>query len=392
MMNHARVKALKGTGKTVSKKAQKSGRASSGMTPRSSPMASLLTSPSHSATPSRVASDISDAEDDDYDPDFDDMTLSVHSGGSVPELTEDGSSFDYKALVAQLQERKHNNSEAREQYLDIFIKVIRTRYVPETHEWLDDAAPELAELFLRDANRAAAARERLLSLQAYTLLVGTVEGLDVCEGGEKTLKQIITDEDDDDCQVWAIYALCMTILYGGGLEETALELMEYLLDVVQTDGESIQAHDNGVVVAAALQGWAFVASHVSDFSEYADLAMDAFVDQLDSADLEVQAQTAACIALIYESSRNHEEETGEPFQLPYDPKRLAERIGQLSKLSSKSVSRKDRRDLRENLVSVVTSLERGVGPYYSTALYIPEKGTHVPPSQMTDDGQAECGY
>lgn len=391
-MNHARVKALKGNGKTVSKKAQKSGRLSSGVTPRSSPMASLLTSPSHSATPSRVTSDISDAEDDDYDPDFDDMTLSVHSGGSVPELVEDGSSFDYKALVEQLQDRKHNNSETREQYLDIFIKVIRTRYVPETHEWLDDAAPDLAELFLRDANRASSARERLLSLQAYTLLVGTVESLDVCEGGEKTLKQIITDEDDDDCQVWAIYALCMTVLYGGGMEETALELMEYFVDAVQTDGESIQAHDNGVVVVAALQGWAFVASHVSDFSEYADLAMDAFVDQLDSANLEVQAQTAACIALIYEASRNHEEETGEPFQLPYDPKRLAERIAELSKLSAKSVSRKGRKDLRESLVSVVTSLERGVGPYYSTALYIPEKGTHVPPSQMTDDGQAEYGY
>ncbi|KAI9172439.1 hypothetical protein HJFPF1_01941 [Paramyrothecium foliicola] len=392
MMNHARVKALKGNGKTVSKKAQKSGRASSGVTPRSSPMASLLTSPSHSAAPSRVTSDISDAEDDDYDPDFDDMSLSVHSGGSVPELTEDAATFDYKALIDQLQDRKHNNNETREQYLDIFIKVLRTRYSPETHDWLDSAASELAELFLRDANRASSARERLLSLQAYTLLVGIVEDLDVCEGGEKTLKQIIMDEDDDLCQIWAIYALSMTVLYGGGLEETALELMEYFLDIIQSDGESIEAHDNGAVVVGALQGWSFVASHVSDFSEYADVAIDAFVDQLDSADLEVQAHTAACIALIYESSRNHEEETGEPFQLPYDPKRLAERISQLSKLSAKSVSRKGRRDLRESLVSVVTSLERGVGPYYSTALYIPEKGTHVPSSQMTDDGQAEYGY
>jgi hypothetical protein len=223
-------------------------------------------------------------------------------------------------------------------------------------------------------------------------VVGIVEDLDVCEDGEKALKQIIMDEDDDDCRVWAMYALCMTVLYGGGVEEAALELMEYFVEIVQTDGESVQAHDNGVVVVAALEGWAFVASHVADYSEYADLAIDAFVDQLDSGELEVQSHAAQCIALIYESSRNHEEETGEPFQLPYDPKRLSERIGQLSKLSAKSVSRKGRRDLRETLVSVVTSLDRGVGPYYSTALYIPEKGTQVPPGQMTEDGQAEYGY
>jgi hypothetical protein len=391
-MNHARVKALKGTGKTVSRKAVKSGRASSGITPAGSPMASLLTSPSHSATPSRVASDNSSAEDDDYEHDFDDTSMSVHSAGSAPELFEDGASFDYKGLVVQLQERKRTNGETREQYLDIFIKVLRLKFTPETHEWLDAAAPELADLFLRDANRAGSARERLLSLQAYCLLVGTVADLDVCEKGEAALKHMIFDEDDDDCQVWAIYALCMSALYGGGLEVTALELMEYLVEIVRTDGESIEAPDNAVVVGAALQGWSFLASHVSDYSEYADLAMDAFADQLDSPDMRIQAQTAECIALIYESSRNHEDDAGEPFQLPYDPKRLAERVTQLSKQNSKSVPRKDRRGLRERLVSVVTSLERGLGPFYSTATYVPEKGEVVDALQKTADDRAEFGY
>ncbi|PFH55952.1 hypothetical protein XA68_17332 [Ophiocordyceps unilateralis] len=393
-MNHARVKALKGNGKTVSKKAQKSGRASGTLTPQgsSSPIASLLASPSHSNTPSRVASDDSDNEDD-GDLDFDDVASSVHSAGSGPDVTDDAcSSFDVQVLIDGLLDRKRNNSSVREQYLDVYLRILRKRYNAEVHTWLDPAAATLVDIFLKDANRGTTPRERLLSLQAYTLTLAVVEDLDVYEAGSKLLKQMLTDEDDQDCRVQAIYALCMTTLYGGGLEEVALELMQYLVDIVQSDGESIEAHDDAVVVSAAMRGWAFVASHVDDYADDADSAMDAFVDQLDSADVEIQSLAGHCIALIYESSRNHEAETGEPFQLPYDPQRLVTRLSELAKLSAKSVSRKNRRDLRDSLVSVVTSLERGVGPYYSTALYIPEPDSFVPSSRRTDDGRAEYGY
>ncbi|KYK60979.1 IFRD domain-containing protein [Drechmeria coniospora] len=392
-MNHARVKALKGAGKTVSRKAQKSGRASGALTPQgASPMPSLLTSPARSAVPSRVASDASDDEDD-GDFELDDMTSSIHSAGSGTDAAADvAGSFDVKALIEGLEDKKHNNADVREQYLQTYIKVMRTRYAPETHQWLDPSVATLAEIFLKNSNRGATATERLLSLQSYCLTVGTVEDVDVVEAGSRILKQILTDEDDEECRVFAVYALCMTVLYGGGGEEAAIDLMEYLVEIVQTDGDSIEAHDNATVVSAALQGWAFVASHVEDYSDYADAAMDAFVDQLDSSDVDVQSNAAQCIALIYESSRNHEHETGKPFQLAYDPRRLSGRIGELAKLSAKSVSKKSRRDLRESLTSVVTSLERAVGPYYSTALYIPEKDTFVPPSLRTDDGRAEYGY
>lgn len=393
-MNHARVKALKGNGKTVSRKAVKSGRVSGTSTPQgSSPMASLLTSPTHSATASRVTSDMSDPDDDASDLELDDMTSSIHSAGSLSEADDTtGATFDSKALIDAIQDRKHNNNEVREQYLEVFVKYVRNKYSAETHHWLDDAAMSLTDVFLKGANRGDSARERLLSLQAYCITIGTVEGMEIFEAASRALKQIILDDDDDSCQVWAIYALSMTVLYGGGLEEAALETMEYLVDIVQTDGESVESHDNAAVVAAALLGWAFIAGHVDDFSDYADAAIDAFTDQLDSTDREIQSNAGSCIALIYEASRNHEHETGKPFQLQYDPQRLVGRLTELAKNSAKSVSRRDRRDLRESLLSVVTSLERGVGPYYSTALFIPEKDDHVPPSQRTDDGRAEYGY
>lgn len=191
-MNHARVKALKGD-KTVSKKALKSGRASLSQTPRSSPMASLLTSPAHSAAPSRVASDESD-DDEDYDA----MTMSTTSGSSGIDISEEGISvFDARHLIEELQDRRHNNSETREQLLEIYIKILRTRYTPQTHEWLDEAATELAELFLRSANRGMTARERMLSLQAFVLTLATSEEADIAEHGQQVLQQIISDEDDE---------------------------------------------------------------------------------------------------------------------------------------------------------------------------------------------------
>ncbi|KAJ6780195.1 hypothetical protein PWT90_04455 [Aphanocladium album] len=392
-MNHARVKALKGN-KTVSRKAVKSGRASGAVTPQGtgSPMASLLTSPTHSTTHSRPASD-SDSDGSDFD--LDDMMSSIHSADSLETPADDGASgpsLDTDALLTAIQDRKHNNTELREQYLEAFIRFMRTRYSEDTHLWLDSAAVSLTDAFLKGANRGDSPRERLLSLQSYCITLGTVEDMEIYDAASRALKQILLDDDDDACRVWAVYALAMSVLYGGGVEEAALETMEYLVDIVQSDGESVEAHDNAAIVSAALLAWGFVAGHVDDYSDFADAAIDAFTDQLDSSDVEVQSNAAMCVALIYESSKAHEAETGKPFQLQYDPQRLVGRISELAKLSAKSVSRRSRRDLREALVSVVTSLERGVGPYYSTALYMPEKDERVPPGQRTEDGRAEYGY
>lgn len=354
-------------------------------------MASLLTSPTHSTNHSRAASDDSDDGDSDLEID---MISSVHSGSSAAETVDDNGSvtLDTNALLENIQDHKRNNNTTREEFLEAFIKIIRTKYSPDTHLWLDDAATELTDAFLRGANRSEGPRERLLNLQAFCITVGCVEDLEIYEGACTTLKQILLEDDDDECRVWAIYGLAMVVLYGGGVEEAALEVMDYFIDIIQTDGDSIEAQDNVAIVAAALSGWSFVASHVDDYSESADGAMDAFVDQLDSSNIQIQSNAARCIALTFESSRSHEEDTGKPFQLPYDPQKLAGRLNEIAKMSSKSVSRKDRRELRDNLLSVVTSLERGLGPFYSEARYVPEPGQTVAADQMTADGDYEYGY
>lgn len=369
-MNHARVKALKGDGKTTSKKAVKSGRASNNLSPRDSPIASLLTSPRTSKPPSRVTSDVSDGSGSEPDVDSDDdMMQSLHSDASGASAGQDGDkpAVDTQALIEQLKDRKHNNSDAREHLLETYVKALRTRFSQDALDWLSEAGAQLADIFLRDANRSPTARERLLCLKAYQLTVMTAQEIDVFDAGQRRLKQILLDDDDDDCKEHAIYALALTALYAGGGEESALDLMEYFTEIVQSDGESAEAYDSTHVVTAAMRAWSWLAAHVDDYSSLADTAMDAFVDQLDSASIDIQSLAGECIALIYEASRAHESETGQPFQLPYDPRRLAGRVDQVAKQSTRSVARSDRRSLREALRSVVTSLERGVGPGYSTA-------------------------
>lgn len=390
-----RVKAIKGArlkgdklegGKTISRKALKSGRASAAeLTPRNSPFASLLTSPAHSAAPSRQVSDMSDDED------WDAMSSSTYSSNDI-EAEENRPTFDANTFMELLQDRKHNNGESREVLIESYIKILRNFYNPETHEWLDDKATELCELFLRSANRGMTARERLLSLQAFVLTLATSEEADVFEAGQVALRQIIMDEDDEECEVFGMYALAFAVLYGGGSEEGAQEILDYLTEVINSDGDTIEAHNNALVVTGALQSWAFVASHVEDLSDAADLALDSFVEQLDSDDVQVQTHAASCIALVYEASRNHEEEAGEPFSLSYDPQRLINRLNDMVKQNRKSVSKKDRKVLRDSLNSVITSLERRVGPGYSEAGFAPDKRNGLSASEANDDGVVEFGY
>lgn len=382
-MNHNRVKELKGTaGKKPSRKAVRLGRAGD------SPMASLLNSPASSANPSRVTSDVSEAEHDlsEDDIDFDD-TASLFTSSDLDDPSTPATSFNPAALLAQLQDRKHNNSETREKYLEVYMTVLRSHYTLETHDWLELSAQSLASLFLRDANRGPTATERLLSLQAYCLTVSTANTLEIFPSAKSALQQILLEDDDDDCRVQAVYSLCATTIFSSdGSQDAVTEITQYLLEIVQSDGESVEAYDNIPVVIAALQCWCFVASFSEDVSAFADEALSSFVDQLDSADLEIQAAAACCIAFIFEASRAEASEREEdPYDLLYAPQRLLPKLRNLTKLSAKSVSRKDRRALRESLMSVATSLEREVGPGYSTAL-------STPTSADGDEGQVEYGY
>lgn len=365
-MSHlqARVKALKGEGKTVSRKARKSGRASGTASPGGSDILHKVFQ--HDDSTYRSGSEATPPETPVlYDSDTESIDPSYAAVTAALEEAYDGP-FDPRKLVEELQDRKNNQTDTRELLLSHYVKTIRNQYDHDL-ESLDDHSEELIGAFLRGANRGTTPRERSLSLEAY-YLTASIADVSKPESTIALLKHVINDDDDDECQIQAMYALCLTVIYYGASKDEVYDYLDYLVELIQSNGDSVNALDKDGVMVAAFRCWAFAATHV-DIWQHADYAMDALVDKLDSTDVEIQTTASECIALIFEASRAHEDEEGEPFQLPYDPQRISSRVNNLTKVSVRSRSRADRRDLRESLRSVSTSLERGVGPYYSTATH-----------------------
>lgn len=362
-MSHlqARVKALKSEGKTISRKARKSGRASGTASPGGSDILQKVFQhddyrSGSEATPPETPPAAYDSDSEDVGPSYPAVAAALEEASEGP--------FDAKKLVEELGDRKNNQTDTRELLLSHYVKTIRNHYDHEL-EGLDDQIEELLGAFLRGANRGSTPRERSLSLEAY-YLTASIADVSKPESTISLLKHIITDDDEEECQIQAMYALCLTVVYYSANKDEVNEYLDFLIEVMQSNGDSINAVDKDGVMVATFRCWAFAATQV-DISAHADYAMDALVDKLDSTDVEVQTTASECIAYIFEASRAHEDEEGEPFQLPYDPQRISTRIAGLTKVSVRSRSRADRRDLRESLRSVSTSLDRGVGPYYSTA-------------------------
>ncbi|KAG9252045.1 IFRD domain-containing protein [Emericellopsis atlantica] len=363
-------KELKGEGKTTSRKARKSGRALGTATPSGSELLHRVFNQDDFAyrsenegTPPQTPP-IS-YEDDEY---IMSGQITPAEGLMTPDDREAASGselglWDPKKLVHELQDKKTNRSETREMLLEHYNKTMRSSY-NEDMETLNTS--ELIDAFIRGANSSTNANERSLNLQAYSLTICTANLSQSDMASRQTLKQILTDDSNEECKVQALYALTCTIVYYGAGEDDIVEWLDFIVETIQSNGESIGVTGKDGVITALFECWGFAATFANIWY-HADSAMDAFVEKLDSPDVDTQTSAAECIAYIFEASREHEQEDGEPFELPYDPIRVASRITDLSKGSSKSKSKQGRKDLRGGLRSVITSLEKGVGPYYSTA-------------------------
>ncbi|KAK1844760.1 ifrd domain protein [Colletotrichum chrysophilum] len=397
-MHDLRLKVLRESGKTVSKKARsrpESARASMRNSPNISPSHSQINSPAHSRAGSRYASE-DEASDDEYD---DNMTMSTLSNGtdSGDEGIGGASDASWATLlqdrIVELQDRKRTNTKGRETTLMSYLHLVKHHYGGRQ---ISGSINEIVSALMKNIRSGGSTVERIYSLKSLqaTLLTSPSEVLfdDIYPQLEKTCE----DDEDSDVKAAAIWAMAIATLYAGGSEEAASEFLEYIVTIVESDGESISAADSGEVVTAALESWVFVASQIDDITENVYTAIDAFVEQLDSTDVDVQTSAGFNIAFIFEAARDLEEETGEPMNLQYDPKRLISRMREASKLSVKQTSRKDRRHLRKQFASIVTSLEHGKGPGFSTAgrpSFNPHTGgTRAEPGRRNDDDDDMSGF
>ncbi|CRK30831.1 hypothetical protein BN1708_005272, partial [Verticillium longisporum] len=390
-MHDLRLKVLRESGKTVSRKSRSRPESTRGSTinsPSGSPGHSQYNSPAHSRAGSRYASEEEESEED-YD---DSMTASTLSNGSEAVFDESQGAVWTQILqdrIVELQDRKRSSVKGRETALVSYLHLLKQHYADRQ---VGSSSHEIVTALMRSVRSGGSTLEKSLALQALQVTLLTSPSDSLYDDIYQQIETACEDDESAEVKAAAIQAMAVTALYGGGSETAAEELLEFLVGVVESDGESVGAGDNGDVVVAALQSWAFVASQIDDISELVSAAMDAFVEQLDSTDVDVQTSAGFNIAFIFEAARDHEEETGEVMNLQYDPKRLISRMAEASKPAAKGTSRKDRRHLRKNFASIVTSLEHGKGPGYSTCGR-PASNPHTGGSKIEHDGDVqEFGY
>jgi len=167
--------------------------------------------------------------------------------------------------------------------------------------------------------------------------------------------------------------------------------MNLFIEIIESDGASIDAQDEGNVVIAALEEWGLLATEIDDLEEETEAAMEAFVEQLESADSGVQIAAGENIALLYEKSLTPQEEdeqvqeeadSDDPEHVR-DGERLVKRytvwrrqdqllhtLDELANVSTRRISKKDRKALHSSFADIRNSVEKpSRGPAYSTALH-----------------------
>jgi hypothetical protein len=208
------------------------------------------------------------------------------------------------------------------------------------------------------------------------------------------LKRTVEGSESTLVKTSAIHTYGTAAFFGGTSEDELEEVMSFFLEIVETDGGSVDAHDQGSVVIAALEEWGLLATGVDDLEAATEAAVEAFVEQLQSADTGVQIAAGENIALLYEKSYTELEEDeevseesdshGGKWDGPKMVKRynvyrrqdqLLHELDELANVSSRRISKKDRKNLHANFADIRNSVEKPTrGPRYSTAIGHDGKG------------------
>ena len=210
----------------------------------------------------------------------------------------------------------------------------------------------------------------------------------IYDSASPLLKRIVSDSTSIPTKVTAIHTLGACTFYGGASDDEILENMNWFLEIVSSDGHYIEAPDEAGPVTAALEEWGFLATLLDDLSEESEEAIETFADQLNSSDAEVQIAAGENIALLYEKSYTPLEEneslsdsdsSGSQKQgssklvKRYTAYRrtdqLVHTLSSLSSISSRGLSKKDKKSLHVNFADILNSVQFPTcGPRYQNAM------------------------
>lgn len=226
---------------------------------------------------------------------------------------------------------------------------------------------------------------------ALSVAIITIDSDDIYDTVADTLKARIERSESMDVKTHALHTYSIAAFSGGASDGEIEDILAFLLEIIESDGELVDAHDSAPVVAAALEGWGLLATLLDDLEEPTEAAIEAFVDQLESADARVQIAAGENIALMYEASHTpreddedadeQEDDSEDEERDPTAPKliqrypvyrrtdQLLHTLNTLATISGQSISKRDKKSLHQSFVDIRNSVEKpGRGPNYSTAI------------------------
>ena len=312
----------------------------------------------------------------------------------------DGATHWTDALSACIEalrsSRKGTSGGEREATLRVYVNILRHHYAASL---VAPHARELLTAFLRSVKVETSAREACMALKALSVTFVTCPDAELAGTAAATLRRAAADSGAAAVKVEALHALGVAVFFGcgdDGDDGEAQDALDFLLDVASSEGASVGAPDNADVVAAALEEWGVLATRVEDMQDASPEAVEACVEQLGAGDVDVQVAAGEAIALLFEKSYTEAEsddevESGDDddgdgrarrtMVKRYDPARnrgqLMAVLDELARLSSKGVSKRDRKTLRTSFADVRQTVEYPTrGPRYSAALNDDDDGRH----------------
>jgi hypothetical protein len=364
-------------GKTVSKKAR-----------------SRTNTPSGSRQPSRGNTPYHSDDEGDLS---DTTQWSTHSidqliiEGNDDETSPDAWTQFMDDKINEICDRKRSSVQGREETLHAFNTGLLRHF---SREEIKPQMDELLPNMLRSIKSGQTERETVLALRAVALMLLTDPSESMYDAVSGPIKTTITDAQHPTAKIAGIHALSIVTFYGGATVEEVESVMDFFLEIISSDGGSIEEQDDATVVVSALQEWGFLATQLEDLEEATEVAMDTFVDQLDSSDAGVQIAAGDNIALMYEKSYtaaesdddvegndenllpangNENDANGDIMIKRYTVYRqayqLEHKLADLAKASTKRVSKKDKKALHLTFSDILHTVEKPTrGPRYSTAL------------------------
>ncbi|KAH9878219.1 hypothetical protein J1614_003436 [Plenodomus biglobosus] len=342
---------------------------------------------------SRAASRSRQVSDDDEDYLSDGTAWSTNSiddllNGEDVDIPEDAWKAELNTRIEQITNLKRSSTEGRAESLNAYAHILMARYAKDEVEL---HITELLSSMLRSIKQETTEREAVKALKALAVTILTLDSADIYDDIADQLKRSIQSSGSVEIKANAIYTLGLAASFAGAGDDEILDIMAFFLEIIESDGASVEAQDDGDVVIAALEQWGLLATQIEDLEDETEVAVEAFVEQLESADSGVQVAAGENIALLYEKSYtaveaddedpSDNDDSDDPefvkdgtrmvsrYQVYRRQDQLLHTLDGLASVSTRRISKKDRKTLHSSFVDIRNSVERPTrGPGYSTAL------------------------